>query len=47
MVGAWDLRHNVRLADGLYVALAERLVVPLLTTDAGLAAAYDGAELIG
>lgn len=46
LVSAWDLRHNLRLADALYVALAERLGMSLLTTDAGLAAAYDGAELI-
>ncbi len=36
---AWDLRGNLTIYDGLYVALAESLGVPLLTTDARLAAA--------
>lgn len=36
---AWELRANVTLYDGLYVALAERLDVPLVTLDARLAAA--------
>jgi len=30
---AWELRHNVSFYDGLYVALAEILDVPLLTLD--------------
>lgn len=30
---AWELRDNVSFYDGLYVALAERLGVPLLTAD--------------
>lgn len=43
---AWRLRNNLSLADALYVALAESLGLPLLTTDARLAAAYEGAELV-
>ncbi|MFZ0666226.1 MAG: type II toxin-antitoxin system VapC family toxin, partial [Acidimicrobiales bacterium] len=34
---AWRLRHNVTFADGLYVALAERLGAQLLTDDQRLA----------
>jgi predicted nucleic acid-binding protein len=30
---AWQLRHNVTFYDGLYVALAEGMGVPLLTVD--------------
>ncbi len=36
---AWELRHNVRSWDGLYVALAEALGATLLTTDERLARA--------
>lgn len=36
---AWELRRNVSFYDGLYVALAERLKLPLLTLDARLARA--------
>jgi predicted nucleic acid-binding protein len=36
---AWELRHNVTFYDGLYVALARLLDVPLLTGDTRLAAA--------
>jgi predicted nucleic acid-binding protein len=36
---AWELRANVTFYDGLYVALAERLEVPLVTLDARLAGA--------
>lgn len=36
---AWELRQNVSYYDGLYVALAEALGVPLLTLDARLAKA--------
>ena len=35
----WELRDNVSFYDGLYVALAERLGVSLLTADRRLAAA--------
>jgi predicted nucleic acid-binding protein len=34
---AWALRHSLTVADALYIALAERLLAPLLTCDAGLA----------
>ena len=30
---AWDLRHNVAIYDGWYVALAEALDLPLATLD--------------
>jgi predicted nucleic acid-binding protein len=44
--GAWARRSNLRLADALYVELADTLGAPLLTTDAALAAASHHAELI-
>jgi predicted nucleic acid-binding protein len=37
---AWDLRDSVSFYDGLYVALAEELDLPLLTADARLARAH-------
>lgn len=43
---AWKLRHNLRLVDALYVELANQLDAPIVTTDAGLAAAAAVAELI-
>lgn len=36
---AWGLRENVSFYDALYVALAERLALPLLTLDARLSGA--------
>lgn len=33
----WALRHNVTTYDAVYLALAEALEVPLITTDAALA----------
>jgi predicted nucleic acid-binding protein len=36
---AWHLRENLSFYDGLYVALAEALDAPLLTSDARLAKA--------
>ena len=36
---AWELRENLSFYDGLYVALAEGLDVPLVTLDARLAGA--------
>jgi predicted nucleic acid-binding protein len=40
---AWQLRHNHSFYDGLYVALAEALAVPLVTLDRRLARAVDDA----
>jgi predicted nucleic acid-binding protein len=43
---AWELRHNLSFYDGLYVALAEGLDVPLVTLDRRLAkAAGDAARV--
>jgi predicted nucleic acid-binding protein len=39
LVAAWGLRHNLALRDALYVALARRLEVRLVTGDARLAQA--------
>jgi predicted nucleic acid-binding protein len=36
LIGAWRLSSNLRLADAIYVALAESLQVRLVTTDARL-----------
>lgn len=36
---AWELRSNVSFYDGIYVALAEALALPLVTADAKLARA--------
>lgn len=33
LVGAWSRRHELRLADALYVELAETRALPLITTD--------------
>ena len=46
LIGAWQLRDRHRLVDALYVALSERLRIPLVTTDARLARAFERAELI-
>jgi predicted nucleic acid-binding protein len=43
--GAWSRRQILRLVDALYVELAERLGVTLVTTDARLSKAYPGAVL--
>ena len=40
---AWRRRTALRLSDALYVALAERLSLPLLTSDARLARGHAGA----
>lgn len=39
---AWSLRHNLSFYDGLYVALAEGLDIPLVTLDVRLARAAAG-----
>ncbi len=39
VLGAWSRRHQLRLADALYVELAVTLVVPLVTTDRRLRSA--------
>ncbi|HEY5889460.1 MAG TPA: type II toxin-antitoxin system VapC family toxin [Acidimicrobiia bacterium] len=44
---AWRRRNSFRLVDGIYVALADKLVVPLLTADRSLARAFEGAEYVG
>lgn len=46
LIDAWRLRDRYRLVDALSVALSERLGIPLATTDARLARAYERAELI-
>jgi predicted nucleic acid-binding protein len=46
LAGAWKLRDNLRLVDALYVELASRLDLPIVTTDARLAAASPAAELV-
>ena len=44
--GAWARQDYLRLTDALYVELAERLRMPLLTTDLRLARAASQAEAI-
>lgn len=46
LADAWRLRHDLRLVDALYVALAGRLDAPIVTTDAGLAAGSPIADYI-
>lgn len=41
---AWSMRHQLRLTDALYVALAEDLSAPLITTDRRLARALAGSH---
>ena len=38
---AWQMRHYIRAADALYVALAQQLQCPLITLDARLARAVE------
>ena len=43
---SWELRHNFSFYDGLYVALAEGLGVPLITLDRRLARAVGDATKV-
>ncbi len=48
LVEAWELRQNVTVADALYVVLARRLGVALITGDVRLARAPGiGVEVLG
>lgn len=42
---AYDLRDRIQVCDGLYVALAEELRCPLVTTDRRLAVAAPPCEI--
>lgn len=46
LLGAWSRRHQLRLADALYVELSVSRDLPLITTDRRLAPA-PGVEVIG
>ncbi len=46
LLGAWARRGGLRLTDALYVELADRLGIPLVTTDLRLARATSVAEAI-
>ena len=46
VAGAWQRRGRLRLADALYVEVASRHNVPLLTTDVRLGRAVALAEVI-
>lgn len=46
LAGAWRRRNRIRLADALYVELASRLEIPLLTTDRALGRATRIAEVV-
>lgn len=43
---SWRRRDRLRLSDALYVSLAARLVVPLVTTDSRLGRATSIAEVV-
>jgi len=43
---AWRLRHNLSFYDGIYVALAEALEVPLVTLDRRLVRAVGDASKV-
>lgn len=43
---AWELRENLSIYDGVYVALAELLGTPLITCDARIAAAPGHAAVV-
>lgn len=46
LAGAWSRRDRIRLADALYVELADRLGVRLITTDLALARSTPIAEAV-
>lgn len=46
LIGSWSRRHQLRLADALYIQLAVSRGVPLITTDGRLRAA-PAAEVVG
>jgi predicted nucleic acid-binding protein len=46
MEAAWALRHNVRLADALYIALGVQMGMPVLTLDTGMASSSAIVELL-
>ena len=46
VMGAWRRRGTMRVAEALYVELGVRIGVPVVTTDAGMAAAASNVELI-
>jgi predicted nucleic acid-binding protein len=46
LAGAWAARDHLRLVDALYVELSTTLQTTLLTTDARLARARPGIELV-
>lgn len=46
LAGAWARRQRIRLADALYVELAEQLGAPLVTTDRALARTTSVAEAV-
>jgi len=46
LVGAWRRRNDYRLTDGLYVELAERLDLALVTSDRRLGRRYPRAEIV-
>lgn len=43
---AYQLRDRIRVVDGIYVALAQRLGCPLVTTDRRLAASNPPCEIV-
>jgi predicted nucleic acid-binding protein len=46
LAGAWSVRQQIRLVDALYVELSSSLGANLVTTDARLARARRGVELV-
>jgi predicted nucleic acid-binding protein len=46
LLGAWTRRARLRLVDALYVELGSRLGLPVVSTDARLAAAESSVELV-